>query len=52
MDPTLSLIMANMAQCQTGQIAFDPFCGTGKNVLEHITLMHSYEFRRNSSGLC
>ena len=29
MDPTLSLIMSNLALCQPGQAVFDPFVGTG-----------------------
>lgn len=29
MDPTLSLLMANQALVQRGDLVFDPFVGTG-----------------------
>lgn len=29
MDPTLSMIMANQAQVNKGDLVFDPFVGTG-----------------------
>ncbi len=29
MDPTLALLMANMAGCRPGSLVYDPFAGTG-----------------------